>query len=58
MIVTEYLSDRLICHRSNENKMIRQIETGNIYIEAIDVSPCNFTYEETDVEIEPIPEID
>ena len=28
--------------------MIRQVETGTIYSEAVDVVPCEFTYEETD----------
>lgn len=31
---------------------IRQIETGIIYDEAIDVLPCRYTYEETDMPIE------
>lgn len=33
--------------------MIRQIETGEIYYDAVDVLPCRYTYEETD---QPIPE--
>ena len=28
--------------------MIRQVETGAIYSEAVDIVPCEFTYEETD----------
>lgn len=31
---------------------IRQIETGDIYDDAVDVAPCRFTYEETDEPIE------
>lgn len=31
---------------------IKQVETGNIYDEAIDVMPCRYTYEETDELIE------
>lgn len=27
--------------------MIRQIETGAIYEDAVDVLPCRYTYEET-----------
>lgn len=34
--------------------MIRQVETGTIYSEAVDVVPCEFTYEETDQIIEEI----
>lgn len=41
---------------SDENKIIRQIETGNEYEEAIDVADENgnirYTYEETDKDIE------
>ena len=41
---------------SDENKIIRQIETGNEYDEAIDVADENgnikYTYEETDKDIE------
>lgn len=45
---------------SDENKIIRQIETGNEYDEAIDVADefgnIRYTYEETDKEIETIEE--
>ena len=41
---------------SDNNKIIRQIETGNEYEEAIDVADENgnikYTYEETDKDIE------
>jgi len=33
--------------------MIRQIETGIVYQDAVDKMPCKYTYEETD---EPIAE--
>jgi hypothetical protein len=33
---------------SDEQYKIRQIETGNIYDEAIDIETSNYTYEETD----------
>jgi hypothetical protein len=32
--------------------MIRQIETGILYEDAVDVIPCRYTYEESDVPIE------
>lgn len=35
--------------------MIRQIETGILYEDAVDTMPCKYTYEETD---EPIPEVE
>ena len=37
---------------SDLDMMIRQIETGTLYEEAIDVEPVRWTYEETDVPIE------
>lgn len=42
-----------IRHYSDEDLKIRQIETGNIYEDAIDIVPCPYTYEETDMPIEP-----
>ena len=45
---------------SDENKIIRQIQTGNEYDEAIDVADeygnIRYTYEETNKEIETIEE--
>ena len=32
---------------------IRQVETGVVYDEAVDVIPCRYTYEATDEPIEP-----
>lgn len=37
---------------SNENFKIKQVETGNIYDEAIDVEGANYTYVETEEKIE------
>ena len=48
------IKDNLIKTFSDSNKMIRQVETGIIYTEAIDVYPCKFTYEETNKEIKTI----
>ena len=49
MIRTEILSNNLIRHYSDENKMIRQEETGIIYSDAIDVVPCKYTYVESNI---------
>lgn len=59
MIVREFYKSRedgirLFRTYSDESYKIRQIETGNIYDEAIDVEDKNYTYEETN---EPIEEI-
>lgn len=37
---------------SDSNLMIKQIETNNIYQEAIDVESASYTYEETNIPIE------
>ena len=55
MIATEYTDDGRIRHYSDEGYYIRQVETGNMYEDAVDYIPCRYTYEETDV---PIPEKD
>ena len=50
MIVSENISDTLVRHYSDAKKKIRQIETGIIYVEAVDILPCQYTYEEVDEE--------
>lgn len=57
MIQTEFFRTRedgvnLYRTYSDEDYKIRQIETGAIYEEAIDVENSGFTYEETDEKIE------
>lgn len=37
-----------VLHYSDENKLLRQVETGELYYDAVDVLPCQYTYEETD----------
>ena len=62
MIVTEFFMERfdgvnLYRTYSDEQYKIRQIETGNIYEEAIDIENSGLTYEETDEKIEPTPDL-
>ena len=57
MIVREFYKTRkdgvnLYRTYSDENFKILQVETGNIYDEAIDVETANYTYEETEEKIE------
>lgn len=57
MLKTEFFGTRfdgikLYKTYSDEDYKICQIETGNIYEEAIDIENSNFTYEETDEKIE------
>lgn len=51
MILTEMIDDR-IRHYSDSGFKIRQVETGAIYEDAVDIVPCPYTYEETDELIE------
>lgn len=48
MLREEIISDTLIKHYSDAGFLIRQIETGILYGEAVDLRPCRYTYEETD----------
>lgn len=55
MIVEEIIKTKnndLIKRYSDANKYILQVETGVEYVEAIDITPCQYTYIETDKEIE------
>lgn len=51
MIKSVIINDRVIRHYSDKNVMIKQVETGDIFPDAIDVIPCEFSYEETDIPI-------
>ena len=53
MIKEEVLTETLIRHYSDQSMKILQVETGILYDEAVDVAPCEFTYEES---TEPIDE--
>ncbi len=55
MILTENIGNR-IRHYSDKQVKMRQIETGKVYDDAIDIIPCKYTYEETDEPIEAIEE--
>lgn len=53
MIQTELLlNGSLIRHYSDENMMIKQVETNILYVDAVDWVPCPYAYEETDIPIE------
>ena len=52
MIVEEFLNERLVKHYSDKGVKLMQVETGLVYDEAIDIIPCQYTYEETNERIE------
>ena len=49
MLQTETLADGRIRHFSDLNMFIKQVETDALYEDAVDVQPCPYTYEETDL---------
>ena len=52
MIKTEDLG-MFVRHYSDAQMMIRQVETNDLYEDAVNTKPCQYTYEETDT---PIPD--
>lgn len=54
MIVSE-VKNNLRYTKSDEDFLIKQVETGNIYDIAIDILEKNYTYEETDEKVLPPP---
>lgn len=65
MIIQEVYVDKdgvkhedLIRTYSNAKKVIKQLETGVEYNEAIDIVPVRFTYAETDKDIVKIEEVE
>lgn len=59
MIIEEFIEDgSRVHHYSDDGYMIRQVETGIIYEDAVDVVPCRYSYEETDEKIPVIEEPD
>jgi len=51
MIIEETIEGGLIRRHSDRNVLMRQIETGALYGEAIDL-PGRYTYEETDIPVD------
>lgn len=57
MIITEYIeSENRERRYSDQGVKLRQIETGVLYDDAVDVIPCPYTYEESDEPIESVDE--
>ena len=52
MIIEELIEEGRVKHYSDAGMMIRQIETGILYEDAVDILPCRYTYEETNEPIE------
>lgn len=55
MIITEFIeSENRERRYSDLGVKLRQVETGILYDDAVDVIPCPYTYEETDEPIESV----
>lgn len=52
MIIEEKLNERLVRHYSDKDVKLKQVETGHLYDEAVDLLPCEYTYDETEIPIE------
>ena len=53
MLIEEIIEDgKFVKHYSDSRMLIKQLETDMLYGEAIDLIPCKYTYEETDIPIE------
>ena len=53
MIIVELVDEGTRERRYSDSGMkLRQVETGILYDDAVDVIPCRYTYEETDVPVE------
>lgn len=58
MVIEEKWDETHVRHYSDSNMKIRQVETGALYNDAVDILPCRYTYEESDVPINESPEVD
>lgn len=55
MIIVELVDEGTRERRySDQNMKLLQVETQVLYDDAVDVIPCKYTYEETDIPIEEI----
>ena len=53
IIISQLQNGKFVKHESDSNKMILQVETGILYRSAVDLAPCRYIYEETDVDAIP-----
>lgn len=51
MIIKE-IRDDFCVHYSDDNVMIQKVGTDEKYVEAWDLLPCEYEYEETNIKIE------
>ena len=54
MVIIEQISNQCERRYSDLDVKLRQIETGTLWNDAVDVIPCRFTYEETDIPVDDV----
>lgn len=52
MLKSEIIDNTVVRHYSDAGVKLRQIETDTLWNDAVDIIPCQFTYEETDIPID------
>ena len=52
MVAEEIIDNTVVRHWSDAGVKLRQIETDTLWNDAVDVLPCAFTYEETDIPVD------
>ena len=52
MVIEEILNEKFVRHYSDDGMKLRQVETGILYDEAVDLIPSQYTYLQTDIRIE------
>lgn len=55
-VIEQILDEYNVLHYSDRGMKIRQIETGYLFNDAGDLIPCVYSYEETDIPVDVIPE--
>lgn len=53
MIIEQIFDENTVLHYSDQGMKIRQVETGFLFDEAGDFIPCEYTYEETNIPVDP-----
>ena len=51
MIQTQFVEVKRIRRWSDDGYYLRQVETDILYVDAVDLLPCQYTYEETEITI-------
>jgi len=53
-MIHEEIRGNRVYHYSDAGMKLRKVETGALYDDVLDIIPCPWTYEETDIPVEDI----